>query len=516
MGVNYTNVMRSALTALGLMFGLLFAAATAIVWYLGFSLSLGLVVALVTVALQYLLGPYIISLIYKITFDLPENLLEADVREFITKVCADYKLTYPAVGLIEDGNPNAFVYGHFKWDARLVVTRGLLDILNEEEQKAVIAHELGHIKNNDFILMSIVSLIPLILYQIYAWTNKGNKENFVYWVGLGAYAAYIFSQYFVLAFSRIREYCADNFSLRVMGSGEALKSALIKIAYGFTKDKSGKMLKASTIGIANAAQSEAFLLLNFKNRNEDSGSYRKLMNWDTRSVWGKWFEVNSTHPLTAKRILALSEDNITLNRPEIKQYLQFFSEAFIKLMPWIALAVIAVLNAAELEASGILRTAWTIVRNQPVSLLILGATILLSFYYTYGSNFSPCSIEELLLRDDASPVKGIPAIVKGKIIGRGIPGLFWSEDLVVDDGTGIILVDYKQPFRFLEILFGFLIVDEITQKDAEVIGWYRRSNKPYFTCKYIVVDGKKYVSYVYILTKMLGYALIAAGLVFYI
>ncbi|WP_338078437.1 M48 family metalloprotease [Clostridium tetanomorphum] len=63
---------------------------------------------------------------------------------------------------------NAFTYGHIPKNARLVVTTGILDILNEEEQKAVIAHELGHIKHYDFIVMMIVSLIPMILYDIYS------------------------------------------------------------------------------------------------------------------------------------------------------------------------------------------------------------------------------------------------------------------------------------------------------------------------------------------------------------
>lgn len=142
----------------------------------------------------------------------------------------------------------------------------------------------------------------------------------------------------------------------------------------------------------------------------------------------------------------------------------------------------------------------------------LGVSILAAYYYSYGRDFTDQTIEKLLLREDASPVKGIPAVLEGKIVGKGIPGLLWSEDIVLDDGTGIMLVDYRQPFRFLEFLFGFLVVNELTTRDAKVVGWYKRGIRPYFSCKYIIVNDKKYISYVYVLTKLIGYIATIAGI----
>lgn len=62
--------------------------------------------------------------------------------------------------------------------------------------------------------------------------TKAKKTDKKYIIGLGAYAAYLLSGFLVLGFSRIREYYSDNFSKEIMGTGEHLKSALIKIAYG--------------------------------------------------------------------------------------------------------------------------------------------------------------------------------------------------------------------------------------------------------------------------------------------
>lgn len=120
------------------------------------------------------------------------------------------------------------------------------------------------------------------------------------------------------------------------------------------------------------------------------------------------------------------------------------------------------------------------------------------------------------MREDASPIKGIPAVLEGTIIGRGIPGLFYSEDLIIDDGTGIMLLDYRQPLKFLDFLFGSFLADELIQRKVKVIGWYRRANRPYFLCKNIVAEDKKVVCYPYLINKAAGYVFLAAGLITYI
>lgn len=138
--------------------------------------------------------------------------------------------------------------------------------------------------------------------------------------------------------------------------------------------------------------------------------------------------------------------------------------------------------------------------------------MLLRYYYSYGNGYEERTIEELLSRDDASPIKGISTVLKGKIIGKGIPGLFYSEDLVIDDGTGIMLVDYRQPLKILEGLFGLFEADKFQEKEVEVVGWYKRGIRPYFVCRYIKIYDDKYRCYNYLLTKILAYGLVILGL----
>jgi heat shock protein HtpX len=498
-----------------LLLGVVFAASTAIIWKLNLDLWYGIGVSVIIVGIQFLLAPWIIDIIYSVKYDdlkLIEESIGHEVLEFIEKTCKDMNISKPRIGIINDGNPNAFTYGHFPKDARLVVTTGLISVLDKEELKAVIAHEIGHIKHYDFITMTIVSLIPMILYQIYIRT-KNNKSNGTYLVGLGAYAVYILSGFFVLSFSRIREYYADSFSKKLMGSGEKLKSALIKIAYGTASREENEEPRVSAMAFTNNVQNDALLFTTYKLDMKDKIN-KTLMRWDVKNIWGKWYEINSTHPLTAKRIMALTGEKIDDSKLSIEDIKRFSFDVFINLLPWIFAATILFFAQTEnILKCGIFDVLIDNLISNPLYISFIGVCILIKYYYCYSNGHKEYKVLDLLSREDASPIKGVPAILKGKIIGRGIPGLFCSEDLVIDDDTGIMFIDYRQPLRILEFLFGVFKAEEIMEKDVKVIGWYKRGIRPYFVCRYIIEDGKKIRSFNFILKQILGYVFIAAGII---
>ena len=205
-------------------------------------LSVGVAVAIGAgiIVLQFVLGPWLMDLalrwIYKFSWvsvdQLPEHL-----RDFVTRVAAEQRMKVPSFGLIHDGAPNAFTYGHHPSNMRIVITQGILDLLEPEEVEGVVAHEIGHGKNWDMLLMTVVQLVPLMLYFLYRTAlrvgDRNNKAgNYTWAVRVGAYVLYIVSEYVVLWFSRCREYYADRFAGRVTGNPGALASALVKIGYG--------------------------------------------------------------------------------------------------------------------------------------------------------------------------------------------------------------------------------------------------------------------------------------------
>ena len=502
----YKVVLKKSVILLTLSFGLLFAVATTLVWKYDLSIWYGVGVSVAVVLLQFLFGPMIIDIFYDVWFYNCDISISENVLEFIKDSCREYSIPIPRIGIIKDGNPNAFTYGHIPRNARVVVTTGLLEILNEEEQKAVIAHELGHIKHYDFIAMMVVSLVPMILYQIYIRT-KDKKSDVKYLIGLGAYGAYLLSGFLVLAFSRMREYYSDNFAKELMGQGEELKNALIKIAYGTASREANKKPRTSCMAFTNNIQNDAWMLSTYKLEG-DSKLDEKLIKWDLKSPWAKWYEINSTHPITGKRILALNNMDIEEDGEWKKKIRSFLLEATINMLPYCIFfaGLISFITSKGLSI-------YTFIKGKPLYLLAIGFSILIKYYFSYGKAYNEKTIRELLEREDASPVKGIPAIIKGRVIGKGIPGLFYSEDLVLDDGTGIILVDYRQPLKIFEWMFGLFEIDKYMEKEVEIIGWYKRSSKPYFVCKYITFNGEKAQCFNYLLIKIFGYMLIASGVI---
>src|SRR5581483_1555200 len=62
-----------------------------------------------------------------------------------------------------------------------------------------------------------------------------------------------------------------------------------------------------------------------------------------------------------------------------------------------------------------------------------------------------------------------------------------SEDFVMRDETGLMFLDYRQPLRIWEWLFGLFRAGQYQGKEVRVTGWYRRSPVPYFEVKYLEV-----------------------------
>ncbi|WP_425448912.1 zinc metalloprotease HtpX [Dethiothermospora halolimnae] len=509
----YKHAMRKCILSMIFMTGIIFAVVTTIIWKMGLSLTVGIVVSFIIILLQFLISPIVVEWIYNIDMSKEETFLSEDILNFIKNTCDKVNIKVPKLGIIDDGNPNAFTYGYTPSSAKLALTTGLVERLDDEELKSVIAHEIGHIKHYDFIVMTLVSTIPLILYQIYIGTRSKEKSTPSYWIGIGAYIVYILSQYLVLMFSRVREYYADNFAKNIVKDGSHLKSALIKIAYGLADcdEESTEKPRASSLAFTNNIQNEAFMLTNYKAFDKENIE-KSLMRWDLKSVWGKWYELNSTHPLTSKRILALNKEKIENHKTNFKDIVIFLLDCFMNILPMItAFTMMFMFTGDKLKEVEIFSSIKDLIFYYPISVAIVGGSILAKYYYSFGHGFKKSNVYDLLAREDASPIKGIPAVLEGKVIGRGIPGLFYSEDIMIDDGTGIMIVDYKQPFRFLEFIFGVFKVDEMKDKDIKIVGWYKRGVRPYFVSRYMIKDGKKIISYNYILTQLLGYLLVLYG-----
>jgi heat shock protein HtpX len=302
-----------------LLFGFLFGLLAVVGLYFNLNAYLVVGIAIGMVIVQWLIGPSII----KWTTNMREmNPKEYPwVRGFVAELCKKHKLKMPKIFIVNDGNPNAFVFGLTNSSANLCVTQGLMQRLTKEEVKGVLAHEVGHIKNNDMVLMVIISAVPIIAFFVARFLifapREGDRRDtgYLVLVGLAAYVIYFVTNLLTLLFSRVREYYADNFGGKNFHPHH-LASALAKITYGLGLSKAE--FKNSTLNhfyIADPFTSHyeiSHFSSEFSDMHISKDEIRKAIEWEKKNVFariGEWFR---THPLTWKRIRALHQLEIEL------------------------------------------------------------------------------------------------------------------------------------------------------------------------------------------------------------
>ncbi len=562
--------LRSASVVI-LLYGLLGLVLITLVQFNMLPASVAVGIGVGIILLQFAPGPWLMDLtlrwIYKFSW-VSVDQLPGHLRDFVVRVAGEQNMKVPSFGLIHDGAPNAFTYGHHPNNMRIVITQGILDLLEPQEVEGVVAHEIGHGKNWDMVLMTIVQLVPLLLYFLYRTAmqlgDRGKDNAYRIVVAVGAYVLYIASEYMVLWFSRCREYYADRFAGRVTGNPNALASALVKIGYGLaargqsqsvsepaeTKDKKGKASKKGMVpaldaigamGIFDRKSAVAMVASSASAGFDSSGTagatataapriskenLKSAMQWDLWNPWATFYELNSTHPLVAHRLQYLSdqaaamgdEPYIVFDRRKPESYWDdFLVDLLVMFLPLVALAVgmgIALTLGLAGLAGG--RAMLSLI-GLPVLGLGVGSFIKTVLIYR-GDYFAPLAVAGLLHKVKVSNVRPVPARLRGTIIGKGVPGLIWSEDFVMRDATGILFLDYRQPLRIWEWFFGLFRAGEFAGKPVEAVGWFRRAPLPYLELKSITVDGVTRNSYARharyagaILLALVGVGLIAVG-----
>ena len=146
-------------------------------------------------------------------------------------------------------------------------------------------------------------------------------------------------------------------------------------------------------------------------------------------------------------------------------------------------------------------------------MILCGIGILVKAQFIYRNDFFPrTAISGLLKKVKVSAVRPVPCKIKGKVIGRGIPGYLFSEDFVIKDKTGIMFLDYRQPLAIWEFFFSILRRGNYDDQEVEVHGWYRRAPMPYVEVRELVTArGDKIKSWVPTLYRLSGVALIFIG-----
>ena len=164
------------------------------------------------------------------------------VYNLVENLCMSVGMKTPKIYIIEDDSLNAFASGISESTYAVSFSRGIIDRLDDEELKGVIAHELTHIRNGDVKLMIVsivfVGVFSFITQASFRMITRGSRKKnsksggIILVVLLMGLIGYLLSLLFRFALSRKREYLADAGAVELTKDSKALANALRKI----TKD----------------------------------------------------------------------------------------------------------------------------------------------------------------------------------------------------------------------------------------------------------------------------------------
>lgn len=310
-----------------LLLAVLFAIVYAMVVMMGTAMGVGsfnfyLIFSFILMFIQFMAGPKIVEWSMRIRYvkrnDAPE------LYDMVEDQAGRANIPMPRVCVSSSGIPNAFAFGRGQSDGRVCVTEGIMRLLNKEELKAVIGHEVSHLKNRDVMTITLLSVIPMLMYRL-AWHFLffgGHRRNehgtSTALIGMAAFLFYFVTNLLVLYASRIREYFADKGAVELGNRPEALATALYKLVYGSARAgkeslKEVEGLKAFFVNDPSKAMNEIRELSQLdldRSGSIDPDELVLLRNKTVQLTFGdRMMEALGTHPNMLKRIKHLSELN---------------------------------------------------------------------------------------------------------------------------------------------------------------------------------------------------------------
>lgn len=165
--------------------------------------------------------------------DAPE--LYAIVRDLTTRA----GMPMPKLYVAPSAQPNAFATGRNERHAAVAVTGGLMQVVDREELRGVLAHELSHVRHNDILISSVAAAVAMgitFAARIAMWgaifggggANRDRNDNPFALLAMLILAP-VAAMMLQMALSRSREYDADRGGAELLGTGEPLARALEKI-----------------------------------------------------------------------------------------------------------------------------------------------------------------------------------------------------------------------------------------------------------------------------------------------
>jgi heat shock protein HtpX len=165
-----------------------------------------------------------------------------EIHRMVAELTQQAGLPKPRIYMIPSETPNAFATGRNPEHAVVAVTSGIVRLLEPDELKGVLAHELGHVRNRDILIGSIAATLAGVVMMLASMArfaaifglggrdDENGNSNIIVLIVMSILAP-LAAMLIQMAISRSREYLADSTGARLTGNPDSLARALEKLAY---------------------------------------------------------------------------------------------------------------------------------------------------------------------------------------------------------------------------------------------------------------------------------------------
>lgn len=273
---------------------------------------------------QYLIGPAIIDRAMGVQYVSEDE--HQDLHMMVAELAQRSGIPKPRVGISRIDIPNAFAFGRSLGDGRIAVTRGIMKLLSKDELKAVLGHEVSHLKHRDVLVVTTLSVVPMIAWYIYqsmmwsAWFGGNSRQRggagAAVLIGMFAFLVYFITNLLILYASRTRESYADYESVKLGNRPHHLASALYRLVYGSARasDETLKQVegvRALFLTDPARARTEISQLREIDSDMSGKIDMNELLALRSKRIKlglaDRLMEMFTTHPNTLRRIKNLSE-----------------------------------------------------------------------------------------------------------------------------------------------------------------------------------------------------------------
>ncbi|MEB3282252.1 MAG: zinc metalloprotease HtpX [Lyngbya sp.] len=486
----------------------------------------------ISLAVLFILSPWLLDGLLKLAYGmkpLPLTTLfnhSPEANRILRNYCQQRNWKVPALRILPTDAPIAMTIGCWPRFARIVVSQGLLDQLSEDEIAVIYAREIASVGQWDFLVMSWMTMILQVPYQIYwqsaQWVEQSldliNRlprflPNFVRSIlsltfrilnGIFtivsplSYGLYRILRLPTFWLSRRRVYYNDRIGCNLTGNPNGLTRALVKMGMGMATQIQQQGTSSLLEGF------DLLMPISYKQAMIFSsvagyGKIESLLSWDLTNRDRKWLEINNTHPVIGDRLLILShyasfwklnseldlsQENTPSRSPRSWQprrlllqgapYFGIPAGLMLGSLIWLLGGILATVGVWQLE--WLFGDFWILAGCIPLACSV-GIFIRINSFFpdikptTLADN---PSLVNLLANPKALPIDSQPLRLEGKLLGRKGLNNLMGQDLILQTSTGAIKLHYIPVLTPLAYFGKSTHPVDLIGKSMKVTGWYRR------------------------------------------